>query len=366
MNDEMRPSAPVRLDVTHTTLAVIFIGGLLASTFWILRPFMMSILWAALIVIATWPTKEKLQALLGGKRGLAVTIMTLAILLVVLIPLTLAVLTIIDHAEGVVAKVQALSSAALPAPPQWLERIPFAGDKLTAKWLEAAALDPEQRMALMTPYTGRALQWFVDQAGSVGMTLVQFLLTTIIAALMYANGETVRSGIFSFARRLAGSEGEAAAVLAGKAARSVALGVVVTAIVQAALGGAGLFIAQVPGASLLTAVMFMFCLAQVGAGPVLIPAVIWLYLKGNTTMAVVLLVFSVLALTVDNVLRPVLIKKGADLPLIMIFAGVIGGLIAFGVIGLFIGPVVFAITSTLLRSWVAGGARKFEAGLPAE
>jgi predicted PurR-regulated permease PerM len=193
------------------------------------------------------------------------------------------------------------------------------------------------------------------------MTLVQFLLTTIIAALMYANGETVRSGIFSFARRLAGSEGEAAAVLAGKAARGVALGVVVTAIVQAALGGVGLFIAQVPAASLLTAVMFMLCLAQVGAGPVLIPVVIWLYVKGNTAMAIVLLIFSVLALTIDNVLRPVLIRKGADLPLIMIFAGVIGGLVAFGVVGLFIGPVVFAVTSTLLRSWVAGGARKFAA-----
>jgi len=361
MRDELGPRARVQIDVTHTTLAVICIGGLLASTFWILRPFLMSILWAALIVIATWPAMERLQALLGGRRGLAVTIMTLAILLVVLIPLTLAVLTIIDNAEGVVARVRSLSTTALPAPPQWLERIPFAGDKIAAKWRESGALSPEERVALMTPYTGRALQWFVDQAGSVGMTLVQFLLTTIIAAIMYANGETVRSGIMSFARRLAGSEGEAAAVLAGKAARSVALGVVVTAIVQAALGGFGLFIAQVPGASLLTAVMFMLCLAQVGAGPVLIPAVIWVYWKGNTTMAIVLLVFSVLALTVDNVLRPVLIKKGADLPLIMIFAGVIGGLIAFGVVGLFIGPVVFAVASTLLRSWVAGGARKLEA-----
>jgi predicted PurR-regulated permease PerM len=254
----------------------------------------------------------------------------------------------------------------MPPPPQWLERIPFAGGKLAAKWRETAALNPEERLAVMTPYTGRVLQWFVDQAGSVGMTLLQFLLTTIIAALMYANGETVRSGIFSFARRLAGSEGEAAAVLAGKAARGVALGVVVTAIVQAALGGVGLFIAQVPAASLLTAVMFMLCLAQVGAGPVLIPVVIWLYVKGNTAMAIVLLIFSVLALTIDNVLRPVLIRKGADLPLIMIFAGVIGGLVAFGVVGLFIGPVVLAITSTLLRAWVSGSAGKVEASSSAE
>jgi predicted PurR-regulated permease PerM len=360
----MRPTSPVRFDVTHTTLAVICIGGLLATTFWVLRPFLMPILWGSLIVVATWPIMEKLQALLGGRRGLAVTIMTLTILLVVLVPLTLAIVTIIDHAEGLSAKLQALSSAALPAPPQWLERIPIAGEKIAAKWREAAALGPEERLAMITPYTGRVLQWFVDQAGGIGMTLVQFLLTTIIAALLYANGETARSGILSFARRLAGSDGEAAAVLAGKAARGVALGVVVTAIVQTALGGVGLFIAQVPAAPLLTAIIFMFCLAQVGAGPVLIPALIWLYLKGNMTMAVVLLVFSVPALTIDNVLRPVLIKKGADIPLIMIFAGVIGGLVAFGIVGLFIGPVVFAVTFTLLKSWVAGGARKFEAESP--
>ena len=169
-----------------------------------------------------------------------------------------------------------------------------------------------------------------------------------------------------FARRLAGAEGEAAATLAGKAARGVALGVVVTAIVQTALGGIGLGIAKVPGASVLTAVMLMLCLAQVGAGPVLIPAVIWLYWKGSVTWAIVLLVFTVLALTIDNVLRPVLIRKGADLPLILIFAGVIGGLVAFGVVGLFVGPVVLAIASTMLRAWVSGGAGKVEAAASAE
>jgi predicted PurR-regulated permease PerM len=362
----MKPNVPVAPDVTHTTLAVICIGALIAASFWILRPFLMPILWASLIVIATWPAMVTLQSWLGGRRKLAVTIMTFAILLVVLAPLTLAVLTILDHAEGIAARIQALATAAPPAPPGWLERIPFAGGEIAAKWRESAALDPAQRLALVTPYTGRVLEWFAGQAGSVGMTMLQFVLTTIIAAIMYANAETARAGILGFARRLAGAQGEAVTILAGKAARSVALGVVVTAVVQAALGGVGLFIAGVPGASLLTAVMFMLCLAQVGAGPVLIPALIWLYWKGKVTWAIVLLVFTVVALTIDNVLRPVLIKKGADLPLILIFAGVIGGLVAFGVVGLFIGPVVLAITSTLLRAWVSGSAGKVEASSSAE
>jgi predicted PurR-regulated permease PerM len=187
--------------------------------------------------------------------------------------------------------------------------------------------------------------------------MLQFLLTTIIAAIMYAKGEMIRSGFLSFARRLAGQRGEDAAVLAAKAIRGVALGVVLTAIIQAALGGIGLAVTGVPAASLLTAVMFMLCLAQVGPGLVLIPAVIWLYWRDGALWGTILLVFSVLAVTIDNFVRPVLIKKGADLPLLMIFAGVIGGLIAFGIIGLFIGPVVLAVTYTLLKAWVSGSAQ---------
>jgi predicted PurR-regulated permease PerM len=354
----MKPKTQVTLDITHTTLAVIFIGMLIVSSFWILRPFLFSIIWASLIVIATWPALEKLQARLKGRRGLAVTIMTLAILLIVLIPLTLAVLTIIDHAGDIAARVKSLASTDLSSPPEWLGRIPFAGEKLDAQWREFAALSPEERSAMVTPYAKDILQWFVDQAGSIGMTIVQFLLTTIIAAIMYAKGETVRSGVLRFACRLAGSEGESVAILAGKAVRGVALGVVVTAIFQAGLGGIGLAISGVPAAPLLTAVMLMLCLAQVGPALVLIPAVVWLYWKGSVLWGTVLLVFSVLAVTMDNFIRPVLIKKGADLPLIMIFAGVIGGLIAFGIIGLFIGPVVLAVTYTLLKAWVTGSVKE--------
>jgi predicted PurR-regulated permease PerM len=210
------------------------------------------------------------------------------------------------------------------------------------------------------------MQWFVAKAGSFGMTMLQFLLTTIIAAIMYAKGEVVRSGILGFARRLAGPRGEDVAVLAAKAIRSVALGIVLTALIQTALGGAGLFITGVPAAALLTAVMFMLCLAQIGPALVLVPAVIWLYWTDSALWGTILLIFTIIALTIDNVVRPVLIKKGADLPLLLIFAGVIGGLIAFGIIGLFIGPVVLAVTYTLLKIWVTSSVQEDETGLGTE
>jgi predicted PurR-regulated permease PerM len=354
----MKTKIPVTLDVTHTTLAVLFIGVLIASSFWILRPFLIAIIWASLIVVATWPVLVKLQARLAGRRGLAVAIMTLAILLIVLIPLTLAVLTIVNNAEDIAAAIRSLASLPLSSPPEWVERIPIAGERLAARWGAFAALSPEERSSIVVPYARTVLQWFVAQAGSIGMTMLYFLLTAIIAAIMYAKGELVRSGVLSFARRLAGQRGEDAAILAAKAIRGVALGVVLTAIIQASLGGVGLAITGVPAAALLTAVMFMLCLAQIGPVLVLVPAVIWLYWKGEPIWGTVLLVFSILAITLDNVIRPVLIKKGADLPLLMIFAGVIGGLIAFGIIGLFIGPVVLAVTYTLLKKWVAGSAQE--------
>ena len=150
-----------------------------------------------------------------------------------------------------------------------------------------------------------------------------------------------------FFRRLAGARGEGAVELAGKAVRAVALGVVVTALVQTTLAGVGLAVAGIPHAGLLTAIVLVLCIAQVGPLLVMAGAVIWLYATGSSVWGTVLLVWSVGVVSIDNILRPVLIKKGADLPLLLIFAGVIGGLISFGVVGLFIGPAVLAVAYTL-------------------
>jgi len=193
----------------------------------------------------------------------------------------------------------------------------------------------------------------VSQAGNIGMMILNFLLTVIIAAILYAKGETASKGVLRLAARLAGSQGENSLTLAAKAIRGVALGVVLTALIQSIIGGVGLAVAGIPAAMLLTGIIFLLCIAQVGPALVLIPSVIWMYWSGQTLLGTVLLVFSIVACTIDNIIRPFLIKKGAKLPLVLIFAGVIGGLVAFGIIGLFIGPVVLAVIYTLLQSWVS-------------
>jgi predicted PurR-regulated permease PerM len=350
----MKAAMPASRDITHTILTVLFIGLLIASSFWVLRPFLMALIWAAVIVAATWPAFERLEVRLGGKRGLAVAAMAAAILLVILVPITLAVVTILSNVDDISAQVRSLTTLSLSEPPEWITHIPLAGEKIADQWRELASLSAEERTAKALPYARAAVEWFMAQAGSIGMTMVQFFLTVIISMILYAKGTVIREGLLRFAGRLAGRPGEEVAVLAVKAVRGVVLGVVVTALIQAAAGGVGLFLTGIPAAALLTAVMLILCLAQVGPFLVLIPAVIWLYWSGQPARGTVLLVITVIAGTIDNFVRPFLIRKGADLPLLLIFAGVIGGLIAFGIIGLFIGPVVLAVTYTLLKDWVAG------------
>ena len=348
----MSTAQPPR-DLTRTTLAVLFIGVLIAANFWILKPFLPSLFWAVIIVVATWPILIRFQSLLGGRRGAAVAVMTIGLLALLIVPLLIALSTILDNVDRVTALVKTLEAEGLPPMPAWVSGIPLVGPKLVEAWSELAAAGREGISARLAPYAGKFMGWFVEQAGGIGMMIVQFLLTVLIAAILYAGGESTADAVRRFASRLAGRRGDDVTVLAGKAIRGVALGVGLTALVQSVAGGIGLAVAGVPAAAVLTAVMFLLCIAQLGPGLVLIPAVIWLYSNDQTMWGTVLLVWSILVLTMDNFLRPFLIKKGADLPLLLIFAGVIGGLIAFGIIGLFIGPVVLAVTYTLLGAWVS-------------
>lgn len=339
-------------DLTRIVLQILWIGILIASSLWILRPFLPSLIWSVMIVVATWPFMLKMETCLWRKRGLAVAAMMIAMLTLFVVPFSLAIVAIIDNADRIAAWVTSFQGQALPALPDWLSGVPVVGSKLNTAW-EGVRTGPEGIAARLVPYAGKLLSWFLSQAGSVGIIALEFLLTVIIAAILYVNGETASKGVFQFARRLGGHRGEDVVMLAAKTVRGVALGVVGTALVQSLLGGIGLSVAGVPAATVLTGVMFMLCIAQLGPGLVLFPAVIWLYWSGQTTWGTMLLVWTIFACTIDNLLRPILIKKGADLPMLLIFAGVIGGLASFGIVGLFIGPVMLSVTLRLLGVWVA-------------
>ena len=341
-------------DIASITLVVLFIGVLMAANFWILRPFLLALIWATMIVVATWPIMLRFQGWLGGKRSLAVALMTLALLLVLIVPFSLAVGTIVGNADQIVGWAKGLATVSLPPPPDWTGKLPVVGAKLNETWREIAAAGPEGWLARLAPHTGAIVKWFAEQAGSFGMMFVQFLLTVVIAAVLYSNGETAARAVRRFAFRLGGQRVEEAATLAAKTIRGVALGIVLTALAQSLVAGIGLLVAGVPAPGLLAAVIFILAMAQLPSFLVMGPAVIWLYGKGDPVWGTVLLVWTILVSGLDNILRPLLIRKGIDLPLLLIFTGVLGGLVAFGIIGLFIGPAVLAVTYKLFEAWVAG------------
>lgn len=347
---------PGHKDLARTTFGVLFIGLLLGTSLWILRPFLGAAVWATMVVVATWPLMLRVQRLLWGRRGLAVAVMTLLLLLLFVVPLVFAIVTIVGNADRLIDWARLASDFHLPEqPPAWLLDLPLVGDLLGRLWHQAADLGLRDLLPKVSPYAGDLTRWFVAQVGSIGLLLFQFLLTVVIAAVMYGHGEEAAALAHRFAHRLAGARGVDAVVLASGAIRGVALGVGVTAFVQAVLGALGVALAGVPFATLLGALMFMLCIAQVGPMPVLLGAAGWAFYNGSTGWAVFLVVWALIVGTLDNVLRPWLIKLGADLPLLLIFAGVIGGLLAFGLVGIFVGPVMLAVGYTLLDAWMDDG-----------
>ena len=339
-------------DLPRATLGVLIIVVLIALTIWILRPFLGAIIWASMIVVATWPVMRQLQAWLWDSRKLAVAAMVGALLLVLVLPLSLAIGTIVSNAGEIVDWAASLRSFTIPDPPAWLGTLPVVGPQAVEAWQTLAASRLADVAKAATPYAATAVVWMAGTMRGVGLLLVQFLLTVVIAGIMFVKGERGAEGMLRFGRHLAGEAGDRVVRLAAQAIRGVALGVVGTAIVQAALGGIGLAVAGVPFAVLLAAVAFILCIAQLGPGLVLAPAVAWLYWQGHTGAGTGLLLWTVVVVTLDNVLRPLLMTKGANLPMLLMFAGVMGGLLAFGLIGIFVGPVVLAVSYTLLGAWI--------------
>ena len=351
---KMRRDTEVLRDITRGVLAVIFIVALIGFSIWILRPFLGAVVWAAMIVVATWPLMISVQAWLWGKRAMAVAVMTILLLGVLVVPLTLAIGTIVSNVDEIAAWAKSLAAFKAPSPPEWVVSLPLVGTKAAELWEGVAAVGIQEATTRVEPYAGIVLAWFVDQLGNIGDLLVEFLLAVIVAAAMYANGELEAQRLVRFGQRLAGPHGENAVRLAGQTVRGVALGVVVTALAQAVFGGLGLVIAGVPFAGILTAAMLLLSIAQIGVIPVLGSAVAWLYWTGDSVWGTFLLVWTIIDAAMDNFLRPILIRKGADLPLLLIFAGVVGGLLSFGLIGIFVGPVILAVADALLNVWIDG------------
>src|SRR5579859_7095289 len=244
--------AEPRRDLTHIVLAVMFIGGLIAASLWILSPFLGPLIWAVMIVIPTWAWMRALQRFLWGRRWLAAGAASVILLLLLIVPVLATVVTILGHVEDIRGWAQFVREFRLPAPPGWLAGLPLVGERAAELWQDVAAKGVESLGDTLAPYAGDLVQWFIARIGTFGVILVQLALTVIGTAVLYVHGERAADAALRFGARLAGEQGEAAVRMSAQAIRGVALGIVVTALLQALVGGAGLAVAGVPFAAVLT------------------------------------------------------------------------------------------------------------------
>ena len=339
-------------DLARILFVVAILCALTIGTLYVMRPFIPGLIWATTIVVATWPAMIGIERRCGNRRWLATLVMLVILLFVIVLPLYEAISTLALHGGEIMDVIRKLPDYALMPPPDWVHEIPVIGARIVGKWQEFSDAGPGGLLAQLEPYVSIVAHWLIAHAASVGVFVIHMVITIIITVILYSQGEQAADYVTRFAVRVTPAYGEQAVKLAGASVRAVALGIVVTAVLQSALGGIGLWVAGVPGAGVLTAVMLMFCLAQIGPTLPLLGGVIWLFVHDAHVAGILLAVWSVMVAMLDNLVRPVLIRRGVNLPMLLILSGVLGGLFAFGIVGLFIGPVILAVSSTLLSAWI--------------
>lgn len=321
----------------------------------VLRPFLSSILWALVLSFSTWRLYSWLLALLNDRKTLAATLMTVLVAAVLVVPLALLGGTLADHVTAVVGMVRLLLDQGLPAPPEWLHSLPILGQDLYEYWLGLTNNDAAFTTAVV-PYVGQARDWMLKSGANLGQGAIELTLSVLICFFFYRDGSEAARKLHSGVRRLAGDRAQHLLDVAGATIKGVVYGIMGTAFAQGSLAAIGLWLAGVPGALLLGFVTFVLSMIPMGPPFVWVPATLWLFYTGSTGWGIFMALWGLFVVSsVDNVLKPWLISREARLPLLLVFLGVLGGIIAFGFIGIFLGPTLLAVGYTLLQQWVSPG-----------
>ena len=349
-----RPSRHSETAMLAERAAVLLLLALLLyGVMRVLEPFGLAIAFGGFIAIGTWPLRDALVRR-GLGRGLAATVMLLVLILSVALPalaMTPELGGQIAHASRMVRDLM----AGLPeAPPAWLSGLPLVGGAVKNLWPQLLHVQ-DDFSALLAPYAGRITSLLVDIGQAAAASVVQILLALIVATAFWISGDKLAREVNDIAGKLGGETGRNAVAAAEGAVRGVAWGIVGTGIIQAVLMGIGLAIAGVPGVAVISFLTLIFSISQV-LGPLVVVswagAAAWLYSEGQIAWAIFMALWGLIMVSgSDNIVRPLLIKRSSEMPLSLIILGVFGGLIAFGFLGLFIGPALLAVAHGLLKAW---------------
>ncbi|MFO1323325.1 MAG: AI-2E family transporter [Burkholderiales bacterium] len=344
----MKINAPSRID---RTITLVVLAVLVAGVYLVLQPFLSAIVWAAILAATTWPLFEWF-ARKTRRPGVAATIMTLLILAVVVAPFVIAGAKLAENAKSMTEFVRGLMSRGLPDPPPWVSGLPLVGDRVAAYWASFAH-DGEGLLAELLRFVD-PLRDFAYKAGAVvGDGLLQLVLSVLIAFFFYRDGAAIMARVRGAVERISPTRGLHMLEVAGGTTRAVVYGILGTALAQGVLMAVGLYIVGIKAAPLLGLVTFFLSPVPVGPPLVWIPTGLWLiFSQGETAWGIFLLAWGALVVSsVDNVLKPMIISRGSSLPFVLVMLGVFGGVIAFGFIGVFLGPVLLALGFALVKEW---------------
>lgn len=333
--------------------ASIRIGLVVLLVLWcfeIVKPFVIPVIWGIIIAVATYPGYRRLLAPLGERRGLAAAVVVLLMLVLLIGPTIMLGDTLVAGARQLATEL-GNGTLRIPPPPEGVASWPVVGSPLSKFW-SLASVNLGTALGQVGPQLKSVGGWLLSAAGGVGFGVLQFVFAIIIAGILLANAEGGDKAADSIANRLMGEQGWKYADLARTTVRGVARGILGVALIQSILAGLGFLAIGLPGAGLLALLCLLLAVIQVGVGLVVIPAVIYVFATADTLPAVLFLVWGVFVTLLDNVLKPILLGRGARVPMAVIFIGAIGGFLAHGIIGLFVGAVVLSLGYTLFRAWL--------------
>jgi len=331
------------------TIRLGVLGLLLYFSFTLVSPFISIAIWSAVLTVALYPAYDWIVNLLGGRRRLAAALFTLFSLLVVIGPATWLVLGLIDSLR-ILSEHLDLSALALPPPRETVKSWPLIGDQIYQFW-DLASNNLKAALAKIAPHLKPIGSSLLQIAADAGTGAIKFFIAIIIAGFLYSPGPSLVDAIRKFSRRLASGRGEEFVQLAGATIRAVSRGVIGISALQALLAGLGLLIAGIPGASLITSAVLILGIIQIGPSIVLIPLIIWSWTVMETTTALLFTAYMIPVNLLDNALRPLVMGRGLQAPVLVILIGVIGGTMSYGLTGLFLGPIILAVIWELLVAW---------------
>jgi predicted PurR-regulated permease PerM len=323
---------------------------LAATCFLILRPFLPLIAWGIIVAIAIYPGYRQLQRVLGGRGVLAAVLITLLLLTLLIVPVVWLAGTLIGGIQTLAAHLKD-GTPIIPPPPAGVENWPFVGVPLQSAW-SAASINITAALRSFAPQIKAIAPGVFSASAGIGLTVLQFALSIIVAGVLLANSRDADGAAHSLANRIFGDKGPEFEQLVGSTVRSVTIGILGVALIQSVLAAIGFLVARLPGAGLWAVVFLVAAVLQVGT-LVLIPAVIYMFAISSATKAVIFMVWCLFVALVDNTVKPLLLGRGVSVPIAVVFLGAIGGFVAMGLIGLFVGAIVMSVGYKLFIAWLA-------------